>query len=1218
MRNEFQFELEKLNLRHRRKRVWYRIISVLCSIAVFVTTYALILPAITLEASSDSFIIEEKLPQIYELSDGKLKECQELSEKNSINIESFIGRTIYLNSTQEIQNIYFSGDTSSFKVNNSDYINFDSDTGLLTIQKDIPKGTTVILGSELSEESINIKIIDECSVSFDVNGGNGAFEKITGSSDEIYTLPKEEPIFKDKCFIGWKAPDGTIYKSGNSYKFIKDTALVAQWEDIDYGVYESTYQKVLKASTLDELWSILGDREFEDFWISLHESEQAAFEKKYQKLLNDTASQQELTSNSETLSVSVSGKLPKDSVLKLNSVSEKMSNYIKENLQGLEDELPFEVKLDTLDISVVDKYGHKFTPSEPLKMNIKKLNGSYDSEKYDLFVAHLMDDTLAIDRAIDSDMLQFAELSEESLPLFKDELNAVPSSAEKSDDSIAYTEHKAESNQDGSITIPVESFSIYQVASVNVTTGTYIKTNSTIEMNVGESRVFYENTNESHATWTVTDPTDAVLWNLHDPGKQIENEKWMQKYVWIKITAQHPADKITVTAKYGNNNKSEKFYISIPEPKFYIQNSIPKDGNISVHSNIQNVVSYKWSKESGKIVDEAIYQSDTSRINVTIDMGGGATYTVQGYDKDGNPIDSAKASFTVPYCNELKNGSFEYPIINGDDNTRYVGNGFPNVYWKTTGMGKDTKIGQDIEFGNPTETYMPAGNRYAANGNQFAELNAEAYGALYQDIMTVPGTTLYWSVAHRGRDGKDTMIVSASNRTDVSNIITQSELLNYINGKGSKDKLKTMTDGNADWSYYTGSYNVPEGQYVTRFWFIATDAVGGTTRGNLLDAISFSTEIPWRIEYYLDGEIQNSLTETGNAQLGDYISASNTDDELLKNAVFIGSTIGTALNDESGNIREYNGTQIYIHKRIEDGKIINVLRLYYVTTSVITAEKTVTVDGWNELTADEKQELFKSLSDGTYDVDFKLKLNKDNSWSDIADAKLSVDTESLSSALTAGKGTAVFSVVFKDSNGDSYYPTSISTAKTFTAEESSCDSLENYKHSSERTSDEKFTISRSNTGARKVSFKNTYEPETLNLKVTKEVIGVKTTEEFPFNVSYTIGEKTSSLGNFNLADGNSKTFKVPIGARLTISELSHNGYSVLIRKNGITKTNDDSYSFDIKKGTEIVVQNVAGTALPETSGKGIHLFIYGGLLLMAGTVMCEIILRCRWKRRSDM
>lgn len=53
-------------------------------------------------------------------------------------------------------------------------------------------------------------------------------------------------------------------------------------------------------------------------------------------------------------------------------------------------------------------------------------------------------------------------------------------------------------------------------------------------MNVGESRVLYENTNEAHVTWTVTDPTDAVLWNLHDPGKQIENEK-RRMVLYIRI-----------------------------------------------------------------------------------------------------------------------------------------------------------------------------------------------------------------------------------------------------------------------------------------------------------------------------------------------------------------------------------------------------------------------------------------------------------------------------------------------------------------------------------------------------------------------------------------------------------------------------------------------------------------------------------------------------------
>jgi len=42
-------ELVKLNIEHRRIKRWYRALSVLSAVVVFVTTYALILPAITME-----------------------------------------------------------------------------------------------------------------------------------------------------------------------------------------------------------------------------------------------------------------------------------------------------------------------------------------------------------------------------------------------------------------------------------------------------------------------------------------------------------------------------------------------------------------------------------------------------------------------------------------------------------------------------------------------------------------------------------------------------------------------------------------------------------------------------------------------------------------------------------------------------------------------------------------------------------------------------------------------------------------------------------------------------------------------------------------------------------------------------------------------------------------------------------------------------------------
>ena len=53
MFDDIQKILEKLNANHRRYRTWQKVVSVLACITVFCTTYALILPAITLESSPD-------------------------------------------------------------------------------------------------------------------------------------------------------------------------------------------------------------------------------------------------------------------------------------------------------------------------------------------------------------------------------------------------------------------------------------------------------------------------------------------------------------------------------------------------------------------------------------------------------------------------------------------------------------------------------------------------------------------------------------------------------------------------------------------------------------------------------------------------------------------------------------------------------------------------------------------------------------------------------------------------------------------------------------------------------------------------------------------------------------------------------------------------------------------------------------------------------------
>ena len=47
----------------------------------------------------------------------------------------------------------------------------------------------------------------------------------------------------------------------------------------------------------------------------------------------------------------------------------------------------------------------------------------------------------------------------------------------------------------------------------------------------------------------------------------------------------------------------------------------------------------------------------------------------------------------------------------------------------------------------------------AVSGNQYVELNANYESTLFQDISTIPGLTLYFSLSHRGRTGADTMQV---------------------------------------------------------------------------------------------------------------------------------------------------------------------------------------------------------------------------------------------------------------------------------------------------------------------------------------------------------------------------------------------------------------------------------------------------------------------------
>ena len=176
------------------------------------------------------------------------------------------------------------------------------------------------------------------------------------------------------------------------------------------------------------------------------------------------------------------------------------------------------------------------------------------------------------------------------------------------------------------------------------------------------------------------------------------------------------------------------------------------------------------------------------------------------------------------------------------------------IYWNTTDAS------EQVERAN-WETPQ--------TGARMAELSAEARGALFQDIPTVPGVTIRWSLAHKGRQGTDTMHVSIGKPTNsIAQVRAASPRFNgnSISGgttlqtasdsrtaaaraglslanaylAGSSTPTTEITDPNTGWRFWYGVYEETSTSTTnTRFMFEAVTPSTGSV-GNMLDTISFS------------------------------------------------------------------------------------------------------------------------------------------------------------------------------------------------------------------------------------------------------------------------------------------------------------------------------------------------------------------------------------------
>ena len=603
-----------------------------------------------------------------------------------------------------------------------------------------------------------------------------------------------------------------------------------------------------------------------------------------------------------------------------------------------------------------------------------------------------------------------------------------------------------------SVQLAADGFSIYAVAKVHDTEGKPVAKDSTFEMPVETSQEFYYKDDQysqykyHRYTWTI-EGNDDIVKGYATPMSDLTKELDRYQYPWLSVDALREGTVMVKLNYYYYNGRdwwkptgtpvsgSIAFTINVTEPTgLRIVNNIVVDGTLKPvyedkDGNTRNDLTYVWSahffhtynrgdgepeiKDEDSSIDlDAVY--DDGSLNVAIDNGGireetvngeevlhVTTYTVTAHDKKGNLMGTA--SHRVEFGGNVLNGSFEYPAVPSEPSkvTNYAfANGTHQLFWRTTAPGTNHTLGQDVELGTDRSgnPYLPAGSK-AAHGTQYAELNAEDMGTLYQDVLTAPGAELSWSFSHRSRvgTGENTMYLIIASSKDGAKIKTQAQINDLISnytadGKkviyaadGSSYTLWKMEGDANHWQNHFGSYIVPPDQYATRFFFASAT---GTSMGNLIDNVTFNQEQRYIIEYYLKdektGEFKpvDGLTETKTAEVNTTVSPQNLKRAELENAILTDSTI----NGES-----YGGVTMTILPRPEvdatHRDCRNVLRLYFVT-GAITVRKVVTIENWDDLTDAERKELGYNKP---YVAKFELYEGAPGEGQKVADASISID-----------------------------------------------------------------------------------------------------------------------------------------------------------------------------------------------------------------------------------
>lgn len=644
----------------------------------------------------------------------------------------------------------------------------------------------------------------------------------------------------------------------------------------------------------------------------------------------DTDPAQVLTYSDDDVEIQVTeteaGAIPEDATLQVTPITADDEEYdsVKEQLDEKASAENYTVAgFLAYDISFVDADGKKIEPNGSVKVTMEYKDAALptdipeDTENLDVTVMHFEEDA-------DGEVKEIVDMVAE-----KDQAAAVETGS-----SMEVTKAEFETSSFSTFTITWKSgyYSSTKTVTIVDTDGKEISTAPAIS-----SKDIIAATALATIAPTVGGYVYEKATITSYNGTEIKRIRYNNRWQYSTV------DTGDNSGWYRVNNSNIYFVYKQLVNKVEIQDNLMNTGDykavVSLTNSQDKIVKYEWFRSSSENGDYALvkkieYQGEKSNLSKdedqlypAFDKGAQKWYKVKVtvQKEDGTTYVMESDPMQVAYYDELKNGSFESPTVKSEvedestsnyqwSNAAYASAG---GVWQTTGLGayNTSKIedmtGHDIEVvdRNQGDTignyawYIAANNPNKTpqipDGDQFAELNCEAAGALYQDVLTLEGTDLNYWLSHRARGRTsssaaeyDTMflVIMPTKIAVEEDLTTQPKLESYLKTLGLEtvykkeyksvgEEIVHAEDGNGvlvvritsddqSWHHISETLGYTPTSSLTRFFFVAGSvASGDATMGNFLDRVGFSQSLPPVNDGEFTIQIEKKIEGLGNADL---------------------------------------------------------------------------------------------------------------------------------------------------------------------------------------------------------------------------------------------------------------------------------------------------------------------------------------------------------------